>query len=37
MSGFLPQAYAFKLPLVLDVEIMQKFISSLSNATSPSC
>ncbi|KAK5125548.1 hypothetical protein LTR85_000659 [Meristemomyces frigidus] len=37
MSGFLPQAWLFKLPLVLDVEIMQKFISSLSEAASRSC
>ena len=26
LSGFLPQAWTFNLPLVLDVDIMQKFI-----------
>jgi len=26
LSGFLPHAWTFSLPLVLDVEIMQKFI-----------
>ena len=29
ISGFLPQAWHFDLPLVLDVDIMIKFISSL--------
>ena len=36
LSGFLPQAWLFKLPLVLDVEIMQKFIRPLS-LSSMSC
>lgn len=29
ISGFLPQAWHFDLPLVLDVDIMIKFISPL--------
>lgn len=31
LPGFLPQAWSFKLPLVLDVEIMQKFIRTQSD------
>lgn len=32
LSGFLPQAWHFDLPLVLDADIMTKFISSLSHS-----
>ncbi|KAK3673647.1 hypothetical protein LTR78_006552 [Recurvomyces mirabilis] len=35
LSGFLPQAWLFKLPLVLDVEIMQKYIEAYLPNTTP--
>ncbi|KAK5722553.1 hypothetical protein LTR15_005784 [Elasticomyces elasticus] len=35
ISGFMPQAWTFDLPLVLDVQIMQKYVESYLPNTTP--